>query len=220
MSHFAQARTNMVDSQLRPNGIHDIRILDAMHSVKRENFLNSAQNGLAYMDGDVALKEATNGPRALISPMAFARMLQIAELNSGDRVLDIGAATGYGAAVLSKLVSQVIAVEQDAGLAALARQNLAGLTNVAIEEGALAQGSQHSGMFDLIIIEGRIDEVSGALFSQVKDGGRLVAAIGDRNDAQCCIYRISGQTHTKRAAFDISVAALPGFGKLKTTFAF
>jgi protein-L-isoaspartate(D-aspartate) O-methyltransferase len=220
MLDFTQARRNMVDSQLRPNGITDARILDAMQSVMRENFVGQAEQSLAYMDGDVALKEATFGPRFLIEPMAFARMLQFAELDPSDRVLDIGAASGYGAAILSKLVSQVVAVEQDAGLAALARQKLAGLENVTINENALAQGSQHSGMFDLIIIEGRINEVPIELFSQVKDGGRVVAVIGARDNAQCCVYRISGRTHTMRAAFDISVAALPGFGKLKTTFAF
>ena len=220
MLNFAQARTNMVDSQLRPNGVTDGRILDAMQSVMRENFVGQVQQTLAYMDGDVALKESTEAPRFLIEPMAFARMLQFAALDPSDRVLDIGAASGYGAAVLSKLVSQVVAVEQDSGLAALARQNLAGIANVNVVEGSHAQGSPQAGMFDLVIIEGRIDEVPIELFSQVKDAGRVVAAIGTRENAQCFVYRISGKTHTKRAAFDISVAALPGFGKPKSTFAF
>lgn len=220
MLNLAQARTNMVDSQLRPNGVTDGRILDAMQSVMRENFVGQARQSLAYMDGDVALSEAAFGPRFLIEPMAFARMLQCAELDISDRVLDIGTASGYGAAVLSKIVSHVVAIEQDAGLAALARQNLAGLANVTIVEGSLAHGSPHSEMFDLIVIEGRVDEVPTELFSQVKDGGRVVAAIGSHDNAQCCVYRISGHTHTKRAAFDISVAALPGFGKPKTAFAF
>jgi protein-L-isoaspartate(D-aspartate) O-methyltransferase len=220
MLDFTIARTNMVDSQLRPNGVTDGRILEAMQMVMRENFVGQIQQSLAYMDGDVSLNEATEAPRFLIEPMAFARMLQFAALDPSDRVLDIGAASGYGAAVLSKLVSQVVAVEQDAGLAALARQNLAGLANVNIVEGSHAQGSPHAGMFDLVVIEGRIDEVPNELFSQVKDGGRVVAAIGTRENAQCFVYRISGKTHTKRAAFDISVAALPGFGKPKTMFAF
>lgn len=220
MLNFAQARTNMVDSQLRPNGVTDGRILDAMQSVMRENFVGQAQQSLAYMDGDVALKEASFGPRFLIEPMAFARMLQFAELDPSDRVLDVGAASGYGAAVLSKLVSRVVALEQDAGLATLARQNLAGLANVEIVEASHAQGSPHAEKFDLVVFEGRVDEVRNELFSQVKDGGRVVAAIGSRDNAQCFVYRVSGTTHTKRAAFDISVAALPGFGKPKTAFAF
>jgi protein-L-isoaspartate(D-aspartate) O-methyltransferase len=220
MSNFAQARTNMVDSQLRPNGITDLRILDAMYAVMRENFVGDDQQSLAYMDADVPLQEASNSPRFMISPMVLGRMLQAAEIRASDRVLDIGAATGYGAMVLSQLVAHVTAVEQDVGLAALARKNLAGIANIGIVEGRLAQGSQNSEMFDLVIIEGRIDEVPNELFSQVKDGGRVVAAIGTRDNAKCCVYHISGQTHTKRAAFDMSVAALPSFGKPKTTFAF
>lgn len=220
MLDFTQARINMVDSQLRPNGVTDYRILDAMQSVLREDFVAAGQKSLAYMDGNLALVEASHAPRFLVEPMAFARMLQVAEVKLTDRVLDIGAATGYGAAVLSQLVSQVIAVESDSGLASLARQNLAGYANVTLHEGELAKGEPGSGLFDVIVIEGRVEVVSNALFSQVKDGGIIVAAVGSKDMAKCCVYKISGQTHTQRAAFDISVSALPGFGKVKPSFAF
>lgn len=220
MFNFAQARTNMVDSQLRPNGVTNLNILDAMQSVLREDFVGSAQKSVAYMDGDLALAEASNSRRFLIEPMAFARMLQAAEVNANDRVLDIGAATGYGAAILSKLVKQVVAVESDSGLAHAARQNLAGLLNVTLNESDMAKGAPQAGLFDLVIIEGRIEEVPNALFSQVKDGGRVVAAVGQQDMAQCRIYKISGKTHTQRSVFDISVAALPGFGMTKPSFAF
>ena len=220
MSHFAQARTNMVDSQLRPNGITDIRILDAMHSVMRENFVGHDQQGLAYMDGDVPLKEATMGPRSLISPMVFGRMLQAAAIRSGDRVLDIGSATGYGAMVLSQLAAQIVAVEQDGGLAAISQKNLADVANVTVLEGSLELGAPGTQLFDLIIIEGCVEQVPNVLFSQVKDGGRIVAAVGHPAMAKCCVYTISGQTHTYRSAFDISLAALINFEKPKPRFAF
>ena len=220
MFDFAQARTNMVDSQLRPNGITDGRILDAMQSVMRERFVGQAQQSVAYMDGDIALKEASLAPSFLIEPMAFARMLQAAEVSPTDRVLDIGAATGYGAAVLSNLVAQIVAVESDASLVAIARHNLSSSANVSITEGPLSQGAPNAGLFDLIVLEGRVEEVPNTLFSQVKDGGRVVAAIGSRDMAKCCVYKISGQTRTQRAVFDISVAVLPGFGKVKAAFAF
>ncbi len=220
MLDFTQARINMVDSQLRPNGVTDLRILDAMQSVLREDFVSTSQKSLAYMDGNLALEEATSAPRFLIEPMAFGRMLQVAEIKPNDRVLDIGAATGYGAAVLSQLVYQVIAVESDSGLASLARQNLADYAKVTLHENDMAKGAPDSSLFDLIVIEGRVEEVPNALFSQVKDGGTIVAAVGSKDMAKCCVYKISGLTHTKREAFDISVAALPGFGKVKASFAF
>jgi protein-L-isoaspartate(D-aspartate) O-methyltransferase len=220
MSNFAQARTNMVDSQLRPNGITDIRILDAMHAVMRENFVGHDQQSLAYMDGDVPLKEASNGARSLISPMVFGRMLQAAEIRPSDRVLDIGAATGYGAMVLSQLAAQTVAVEEDAGLVAIARKNLGGVANVSVLEGSLALGAPETQLFDLIVIEGCVQEVPNALFSQVKDGGRIVAAVGHPEMAKCFVYTISGKTHTHRSAFDIAVAPLTSFGKPKPKFAF
>ena len=220
MSNFAQARINMVDSQLRPNGITDIRILDAMHAVMRENFVGNDQQNLAYMDGDVPLKQATGGPRSLISPMVFGRMLQAAAIRPADRVLDIGAATGYGAMVLSHLAAQIVAVEGDSGLAAILRKNLASVANVSVLEGSLDIGAPETQKFDLIIIEGCVQEVPSALFSQVKDGGRIVAAVGQPEMAKCCVYKISGQTHTFRAAFDISVAALGSSAKPKPKFAF
>ena len=220
MSNYAQARTNMVDSQIRPNGVTDIRILDAMHAVMRENFVGDDQQSLAYMDGDVPLREATNGPRSLISPMVFARMLQAAEIRSGDRVLDIGAATGYGAMVLSQIASQIVAVEQDSALAAILRKNLGSVANVSIIEGAIDAGAPGAQQFDLIIIEGCVPQVPNALFSQVKDGGRIVAAVGQPEMAKCCVYKISGQTHTFRKAFDISMAALISSVKPKPRFAF
>jgi protein-L-isoaspartate(D-aspartate) O-methyltransferase len=220
MSNFAQARTNMVDSQLRPNGITDVRILDAMQSVMRENFVGDDQHGLAYMDGDVPLRETAEGRRSLISPMVFARMLQAAEIRSVDRVLDIGANTGYGAMVLSQIASEIVAVEQDSALAAILRKNLAGVANVSILEGSLNLGAPDTQKFDLIIIEGCVHEVPNALFSQVKDGGRIVAAVGQPEMAKCCVYKISGQTHTYRSAFDISMTALSSFGKPKPRFAF
>ena len=220
MLDLTQARTNMVDSQLRPNGVTNARILDAMQLVLREDFVVSTQKSVAYMDGDLALAEASNSRRFLIEPMAFARMLQAAEINAEDRVLDIGAATGYGAAILAKLVKQVVAVESDSGLANAARQNLAAASNVTLIESDMAKGAPQAGLFDLIVIEGRIEEVPSALFLQVKDGGRVVAAVGPQDMAQCRVYKISGKTHTDRAVFDISIAALPGFGKAKPSFAF
>lgn len=220
MFNFAQARTNMVDSQLRPNGITDSRILDAMQSVAREQFVGSAQQSLAYMDADVPLQGAATGPRYLIEPMAFGRMLQVAEVKETDRVLDIGAATGYGAAVLSQLVAQIVALEEDAGLVEQARINLKSVDNVSLIEGELSKGAPNSGSYDLIILEGAVAEVPNALFSQIKNGGRLIAAVGSGVQAKCCVYAVSGQTHTRRVAFDITIAPLPGFAKAKAGFAF
>ncbi len=219
MFDFTQARINMVDSQVRPNGITDARIIDAMSVVKREDFVAEGQRSLAYMDLDVPLAGAA-GPRYLIEPMAFARMVQLADVRESDRVLDIGAATGYGAAVLSKLAGHVVALESDATLLSLARANLENTVNISLIEGTLADGAAKAGPFDVILIEGLIENVSEALFSQLTSTGRIVAAYGAQDVSKCCIWSGDGASRTQRSAFDISIATLPSFGKLAVGFAF
>ncbi len=219
MFDFAQARTNMVDSQVRPNGITDARIIDAMSVVKREEYVPEAQRSLAYMDGDVLLNGAAS-PRYLIEPMAFARMVQLADVRGSDRVLDVGCASGYGAMVLSKLAGHVVALESDANLIDIARANLANTINISLVEGSLALGAAKVGPFDVILIEGRIENVPEALFSQLTSTGRIIAAYGDRDVSKCCIWTVAGTARTQRSAFDISIATLPGFEKPAVGFAF
>ena len=218
MFDFALARTNMVDNQLRPNGITNSRILDAMQAVIREDFVPPAQRALAYMDGDVALDGSTN--RFLIEPMAFAKMVQLATISTEDRVLQIGAGTGYGSAVLAQVAGQVVALESDAQLLSIARANLKNLVNVSLIEGLLSAGAAAAGPFDVIIIEGRVEQVPEPLFLQLKNGGRLVTAMGERDMAKCCVWTADGKNYTQKFAFDISVATLPNFGKPKAGFAF
>jgi protein-L-isoaspartate(D-aspartate) O-methyltransferase len=219
MLDLTQARINMVDSQLRPNGITDSRILDAMQSVRREDFVPEGMRDIAYMDGDVPLKGAAS-PRFLIEPMAFARMLQLAEVRESDRVLDVGCATGYGAAVLSQLAGHVVALESDINLMAAARENLKGKVNISLMENTLSDGAKSAGPFDLVLIEGRIENVPEALFSQLTSNGRIVAAYGAQDVSRCCIWSAVGTSRTLRSAFDISIATLPSFGKPNAGFAF
>ncbi len=216
MFDFAQARTNMVDSQLRPNGITDGRILLAYETIERGDFVPESMRSVAYMDGDVAL----GGGRNLVSPMAFAKMLNAAEIKPNDKVLEIGAATGFGAAVLSQLAGQVVAVEADAALMAAARENLTNKVNVSLSENNLTEGFAKGGPYDVILISGQVENVPEGLFSQLSEGGRLIAAIGSGRVARCCVWTRSGANHTQRYLFDLSIATLAGFGKPAVGFAF
>lgn len=219
MFDFATARTNMVDSQIRPNGITDSRIIDAMTVVKREEFVPEGQRSIAYIDGDVPLNGAAT-PRFLIEPMAFARMLQLAEIRESDRILVVGSATGYSAAVISRLAGHVVALDSDPNLNAMARINLSNMVNVSLTESSMLEGAPKTGPYDVIFIEGRIENVPEALFSQLTSTGRIVAAYGSHAVAQCSIWTVSGAARTRRSAFDITIAALPGFGKTSIGFAF
>jgi protein-L-isoaspartate(D-aspartate) O-methyltransferase len=222
MTDYAAARLNMVETQVRPNGVTDRRIVAAMEQIPRELFVPEGRRAVAYMDEDVPLMPANtaDGPRALIEVMAFARMLQHAAIKPADKVLIVGAATGYGAAVVAMLAQHVTALESDPGLAAAARHNLTSSEHVKVVEGPLAGGFAAGQPFDVILVEGRVEDVPQAWFDQLAEGGRLVAVVGEAAMAQAVVYTRSGTTIAERMAFDASVAALPGVKKNKPAFVF
>jgi protein-L-isoaspartate(D-aspartate) O-methyltransferase len=196
---FAAARANMVESQLRPNGITDQRIVAAMGAVAREAFVPPGLESVAYMDEDLPLSKG----RALMEPMAFARLVQLAEITTQDRVLHVGCATGYGTAVLARLCGSVAAREDDPALAAQAKAVLAklGIANAVIGDGA--------GQFDVVLVEGRLPSRPDGLLAQLDDGGRLVAVVGADSVAPAMLFTKHHGGISARAAFDASVPALP-----------
>lgn len=216
MTNFTAARHNMVESQVRPNGITDHRIIDAMAQVKREDFVPAERKAIAYLDDDVQLKEG----RFLIEPMAFARMIHLALIKPTDRVLVVGAGTGYGAKVIAMLAKSVVALESDPDLVALARGFLAGATNVEVVEGSLAAGHGTGAPYDVIIVEGRIAAVPESLFAQLANEGRIVAAVGNTDVSKMQIATLADGHRSSRFAFDVSVAPLPGFVVEKAAFVF
>ena len=216
MANFAAARHNMVESQVRPNGITDHRIIDAMAAVKREDFVPAERKTIAYLDEDVLLKDG----RYLIEPMAFARMIHQALIRPADQVLVVGAATGYGARIISMLAKSVVALESDTELAGLARGYLADCGNVEVVEGDLAAGHAAGAPYDVIIVEGRIAAVPESLFNQLGNQGRIVAAVGNSDVSDMQIATISDGHRSTRSAFDVSIAELPGFPAEKALFVF
>lgn len=222
MIDFTVARLNMVESQVRPNGITDRRIIAAIEQVPREAYVPESRRTVAYMDEDVMLDPADRaaGPRALIEVMAFARMLQHAAIKPTDKVLVVGAETGYGAAVISQMAGAVVALESDPGLMAHARKNLAGLANVKLVEGPLAGGAAGDQPYDVILLEGRAGEVPAALLDQLGDDGRLVGVVGEAETAHACVYSKSNGAVAVRQVFDASVTALPGLARKKPAFVF
>ena len=216
MTNFAAARHNMVESQVRPNGITDHRIIDAMAQVKREDFVPAERKTIAYLDEDVQLKEG----RFLIEPMAFARMIHLALIKPTDKVLVVGAGTGYGAKIISMLAKSVVALESDSELAGLARGFLAGAGNIEVVEGGLAEGHAAGAPYDVIIVEGRIAAVPESLFAQLANEGRIVAAVGNRDVSKMQIATLTDGHRSSRSAFDVSIAPLPGFPVEKAAFVF
>lgn len=210
MTDFAIARRNMVDSQLRTNKVTDARLLSAMGSVPREAFLPSARRGVAYIDEAMPIGDG----RWLPAPLVAARLYQLAAPGSNDLVLLVGAGTGYGAAVLGRLASAVVALEEDTGLAESAEQALAetAADNVVVAQGALNEGWPKQAPYDVIIFEGSVEEVPDAIIRQLADNGRLVAAIAVETGVPVAtvMYK-AGNTIAADRAFDANVPPLPGF---------
>ncbi|HKF60562.1 MAG TPA: protein-L-isoaspartate O-methyltransferase [Dongiaceae bacterium] len=206
---YEAARRNMVDSQIRTNKVTHPGLLAALSSVPRERFLPADRAFAAYLDDDIPLAPG----RFLMEPMVFARLVQLAEPKPEDRALVIGSGLGYGAAVLAHLVASIVALESDVGLAARGKDQLAQLAihNVVQVTGPLAQGWAGSAPYDLILIEGSVEEIPQALFGQMADGGRLVAVVATGGVGRATLFMERQKVISHRPYFDAAVPALAEF---------
>ncbi|MBL8581467.1 MAG: protein-L-isoaspartate O-methyltransferase [Rhizobiaceae bacterium] len=209
---FKDLRTKMVDNQVRTTDVTELRLISAMLDVPREAFVGADRRELAYIDEDIALS-STGEPRFLMEPSPFAKLVQLAAVGPQDVVLDIGCATGYSAAVLSRLASSVIALESDATLARQATDTLSalGYDNVAVVEGPLKAGYAAEGPYDVIVLGGAVEELPEALFGQMKEGGRLVAVVGYGNAGVANLYVKNAGVVGRARGFNAAVKPLPGF---------
>ncbi len=218
MTGFSTARQKMVDGQVRPSDVTDARILDAMMAVPREVFAPESKRALAYLDLDLDVSEDAAAKRYLIKPVVLAKMLQAAEIKATDRVLVVGCASGYAAAVIAKFdgfAGQVSATESDPALAAKATAALAqiGCGNVTVKTAAAAEGDA-AGPFDVIVLNGATEIVPDRLYAQLSDGGRLVGVFAASQPARATIVTRSHGDYGHRALFDAAAPVLPGLERL------
>jgi protein-L-isoaspartate(D-aspartate) O-methyltransferase len=206
--NFEQMRRAMVASQLRTTGVNDPRVVAAMGAVPRERFVPADRTSTAYAETLVPLG---NG-RHLNTPMALGRLLTEARPSKDDHALVIGAATGYAAAVLARMVSSVVAVEEEPALVAAAKATLEG-SGAKLVEGPLAKGYKRGAPYDLVLIDGAVEAIPDAIVDQLAETGRLVAAILDNGVARISIGRRGGGGFGIVAVADVASAILPGFAK-------
>ena len=199
----------MVDTQVRPSDVTKFPIIEAMLEVPREAYVPENKREEAYVSENVMLGSG----RVMLEPRTFAKLLDGLDISPDETVLDIGCGLGYSTAIIARLAEAVVAVEDDAEMAAEAQQLLSSndVDNAAVIESKLSEGAAKHGPYDVIMIEGGVEAVPDTILAQLKEGGRIgcifmedalgVARIG---------YKIDGEV-TWRFAFNASAPVLPGF---------
>ena len=205
--NMEQARFNMIEQQIRPWDVLDQDVLDALVVVKREQFVPATCAALAFADTDIPLP----GGEAMFTPKLEARMLQEVQLKKHETVLEIGAGSGYMAALLAHKGRHVTTVEILPALKAMAEGNLAkaGVTNVTVELGNGAQGWANGAPFDVIVISGALEVLPEAFLKQLKVGGRIAAILGQAPAMSCnVITRVSETAYDTVKVFETCVKYL------------
>ena len=175
-----QARFNMIEQQIRPWDVLDLGVLSLLAMVRREDFLPPACKALAFVDTEVPLADQGHDGQCMLAPKVEARLLQEAHVLRHERVLEVGAGSGFMAALLAHRAQSVITLERRPALAAMAAANLrrAGVLNASVREMDGAQGLASEAPFDVIMLSGSVPEVPQVLLDQIKIGGRLLAIVG------------------------------------------
>lgn len=216
MPDTAAQRRLMVDSQLRTFDVNDPAVLQAMASIPRELFLPETLWPLAYSDQALRVADPADpsAARVMLMPMVLARMIQIAAVGPGARVLDVASGAGYSAAVMARIGARVTALENVAGLTAMAKAALAaaGVPEVVAVTGALEQGWPEGSPYDVILVEGAFEVEPKTLLAQLAEGGRLVGIEGAGRAARVMLYtKAAGGDVGGRPVFDAGAPVLPAF---------
>jgi protein-L-isoaspartate(D-aspartate) O-methyltransferase len=216
MSGFLIARQKMVDGQVRPSDVTDLRIIDAMLAIPRELFVPQNQLAMAYLDLDLEVGGGGAAKRFLIKPAVTAKMLQAAEIKADDRVLVVGCATGYIAVLAAKLAAKVTASESDQVLAGQAKDISVrlGIENVTVVPAEAAAGVPDAAPYDVIILNGATEIAPDRLYQQLKEGGRLVGVFATTRPQRALIVTRSHGDFGYRALFDAAVPVLPGLERV------
>ena len=220
LSDFATQRQTMVDCQIRTFDVTDQNVIARFYDLPREHFLPEALKSLAYSDSALELR-SDGATRTMLAPLVLARMIQGAGVTETDRVLDVAGGAGYTAALLAGLAKEVVALESIVSLSSQAASNLAsaGVTNAKAVAGGL-DGASVSGLFDLIFINGAVEDGLEPLLAKLAPGGRLIAVrkIAGQTGKVTRFEKVAGET-SHRILFDATATVLDGYAA-RATFAF
>lgn len=211
---FTAARVAMVDCQVRPSDVTRFDIIDAMLSVAREEFVPSALRSVAYSGDQLPL----SGGRVMLDPRVMGKFLDAVAPSQEDLVLDIGCGFGYSTALIARLAQAVVAVEEDEAMAKSAEETLRDqdVDNVMVAHAPLSVGAPEHGPYDVITLQGAIEDLPDALLDQLKLGGRIGAIKADGVIGQFAIGTKTDAGIAWRSVFDATAPVLPGFEREKS----
>tara|TARA_B110000438_G_scaffold289639_1_gene324427 strand:+ start:252 stop:923 length:672 start_codon:yes stop_codon:yes gene_type:complete len=223
MSDFINMRLNMVNNQLKPFAVTDPKILEAFGVIPREKFSQYTNESTIYSDNIIFLhKKKKYQSRFYLSPAVFAKMIQIADIQSHENVLDIGCLTGYTSSILSMLCSKVYAIDYEQELIDIAGQNIKelGISNITFAVHALKNGYPKKAPYDVIFINGSIDFLPEDISSQIHENGRIVTISNENNIGNVVVFKKAGKFVDKINYFEISVPHISKDFSEKSTFTF
>jgi protein-L-isoaspartate(D-aspartate) O-methyltransferase len=208
-----QARFNMIEQQIRPWEVLDPQVLNLLSVVRREDFVPLAHKALAFVDMEIPLGTAPG--QVMLAPRVQARLLQELALKNTDKVLEVGTGSGFMAALMAHQAASVLSLESDASLAAQAQTHLqkAGVRNVTVRTADGSQGAPSDAPFDAILLSGSVAQVPTALLQQLKDGGRLVAIVGEEPMMRATVVTRNGNSFTTTEPWDCNAPRLAGFAE-------
>jgi protein-L-isoaspartate(D-aspartate) O-methyltransferase len=210
--NIEQARFNMVEQQIRPWNVLDLGVLELLSVVKREAFVPAAYQALAFADLEIPLGHG----QCMLAPRLEARLLQDLALQPHETVLEIGAGSGYMAALMAHRAHRVVSLEIVPELATMARNNLraAGIQNAEVRQADGAASTAAEGNYEVIVLSGSVTEVPQSLLNLLKVGGRLAGIVGDE-PAMCAtlVTRTSATAFTTRQPWDCNAPRLQGFAE-------
>lgn len=216
MSEFSTARQKMVDGQVRPSNVTDLRIIEAMTMVPREIFVPDGKQALTYLDLDLDVGDAGGDKRFLLKPAVIAKLLQAAEVRDTDNVLVVGCSSGYTVALVAKLARHVHATDPDSSLVAKATASLArlGIETATVKSAPALDGDASHAPYDVIVLDGATEILPEGLFRQLKEGGRLVGVFATAAPKRAMIVTRSRDDFGSRTLFDASAEVIPGLRRV------
>ena len=213
MTDYQTRRKTMVDTQIRPSDVTKFPIIEAFLSVPREKFVPDGKREAAYIGENFKIGQS----RVILEPRTLAKLLDALDIRNDELVLDIGPGLGYSSAVISPMAEVVIAVEDDSTMASEAEEILAevGADNVVIQIGKLEDGAPEHGPYDVIILQGGVEEIPSSILKQLKHGGRVGAIFIEEGLGTAKIgFKLNDKINW-RYCFNAAAPVLPGFFKQK-----